>query len=513
MELQWANGAAVSFDHISNTAGEGGGMAAWLSAGAAFFRERQLSFVANPIMTALFPKGLPFGVMGDGSNDRSLVEQEAVVLRYVGPNGLPTNCFFDLAELDLSTSVDGISPDAQCITAAYAESLSRLNGAKGLLLNDSWTDSCIGASFDGASVMLGEQNGVGAKLKAMASNLKFVVHAVAHVEQLAMGDAFKEVEFYEEWKSTMQEAYVYYHRSGKKRDSLEKIAEVLKEDLLKLTGTHGIRWAAAQFRTIHALLVDLPVIVADLERTVKSELGMQFSLLTPSENFIGKTFSQKFEGFARPFKATVKRMERGANGAASDTFFLAYAAKRAADRTEMTMSKAELVTHLTDESDPRLANDARWALRSKLTSWRFVAFSYFMLDVHEQLSFLSKAFQGNRLVLVDIPRLVNKSLRALEKLGKSRGKYLLGFYEQVSVDDSADILGHQGGTRTCHLEDGEQGRIDLKSDIQQVITALNDHISTRYAKVLDNELIQATGAFQARALPYLIPVLTRYSIL
>ena len=69
--------------------------------------------------------------MGDGSNDRSLREQEAVVHRFLGLDGKPFNTFADLAELDLKDSVDGHSPDSQCITACYAKSFAALNGPVG----------------------------------------------------------------------------------------------------------------------------------------------------------------------------------------------------------------------------------------------------------------------------------------------------------------------------------------------------------------------------------------------
>ena len=45
----------------------------------------------------------------------------------------------------------------------------------------------------------------------------------AHVEQLALGSAFSEVSYYEEWRGTVdcaQEVYVYYNGSGKKRFGL-----------------------------------------------------------------------------------------------------------------------------------------------------------------------------------------------------------------------------------------------------------------------------------------------------
>ena len=112
LKLQHANGAIISFDH-ANVSGisrevddgdDGGGVHSWLAAGARVFCKLQRDRAKNSIMAVLFPRGLPFGFMGDGSNDRSLCEQEAVVLRWLGGNGRPYNCFHDLAELDLKAS-------------------------------------------------------------------------------------------------------------------------------------------------------------------------------------------------------------------------------------------------------------------------------------------------------------------------------------------------------------------------------------------------------------------------
>ena len=115
LELQNANGAGVSFDHIGvgGAADAGRGLYAWLESGSRVFRMETRARAQNPIMTALFPKGVPVGFAGDGSNDRSLTEQEAVVLRFMGPDGRAFNTFYDLAELDLTKSADGHSPDAQ----------------------------------------------------------------------------------------------------------------------------------------------------------------------------------------------------------------------------------------------------------------------------------------------------------------------------------------------------------------------------------------------------------------
>lgn len=254
LELQNANGMVISFDHIHmGGAIDEGGLAAWLQAGVNVFRAQQRERAQPTLMRVLFPRGVPFGLMGDGSNDRSMVEQEAVVLRFMGDEGKPYNTFFDLASLDLSTSADGRSPDADCIASCYAGSMSELNKFEGFLHLSDWKKSLVGSSFDGASVMMGEFNGVAKKLADMTDGNLVIVHAVAHVQQLADGDAFSNVEYYEEWRGTMQEVYVHYHASGKKRFSLEAAANEIGTKLLKFATTHGIRWAAAQQNTIKAM--------------------------------------------------------------------------------------------------------------------------------------------------------------------------------------------------------------------------------------------------------------------
>ena len=214
LELQNANGAIISFDHRgSHGTVEEAEVATWLAAGARVFLHQMRQRATNPLVAALFPKGTPFGGMGDGSNDRSLTEQEAVVLRFLGSDGRPFNTFVDLAELDLTTSHDGRSPDAQCIATCYSKSFDKLNQFEGFLHQSDWKKAAVGFSFDGASVMLGTQNGVAAQLQTMCESTVVITHGVAHVEQLTLSDAFKQVDYFEKWKGTVQEVYLYYHLS------------------------------------------------------------------------------------------------------------------------------------------------------------------------------------------------------------------------------------------------------------------------------------------------------------
>lgn len=126
-----------------------------------------------------------------------------------------------------------------------------------------------------------------------------------------------------------------------------------------------------------------------------------------------KTFLQKFDGYSKKFKATVQTFEPSPDGvSASDRFTLLYS-----DRSQLSLSKAELIDKLTTDADnERLMSDSRWQLRSKIVSWRFTAFSHFMLDAHDLLAILSKSFRSNSLVVNGISRNVNKTLKGHKKL-------------------------------------------------------------------------------------------------
>ena len=104
-------------------------------------------------------------------------------MRLIGVDGRPYNVFYDMAELDLADSHDGHSPDAKCITACYARSLALSDIHKHFLFNGDWTEAIVHMTFDGATVMLGEQNGVAARLQRVAPQA-IATHASAHVTQV-----------------------------------------------------------------------------------------------------------------------------------------------------------------------------------------------------------------------------------------------------------------------------------------------------------------------------------------
>ena len=215
LKLQLANGAAISFSHV-NATGEldgGGGVIDWLHAGMTNFQRRMRENARNSIMEVLFPDGVVFGSIGDGLErplHSSLQEQEASAIRFIGADGLPYMAFDNLLVLDLDDSIDGLSPDAKCTTAAYARSYAALEKHQGFLRHDDWRRYLLASSWDGASVMIGALSGVAKRLKDLVPH-HISVHVAAHIEQLALGDAFASITYYSEWRETRQEVYLYSH--------------------------------------------------------------------------------------------------------------------------------------------------------------------------------------------------------------------------------------------------------------------------------------------------------------
>ena len=87
-------------------------------------------------------------VLADGSTDKSIVEQEAVYVRYTGSNGCPLTQFADL--------VNVTSADAVGVTAAIKQGLQTLN-----IDENAMKKKIACCNFDGANVMMGNKSGNG----------------------------------------------------------------------------------------------------------------------------------------------------------------------------------------------------------------------------------------------------------------------------------------------------------------------------------------------------------------
>ena len=241
---------------------------------------------------------------------------------------------------------------------------------------------------------------------------------------------------------------------------------------------------------MRALLFDLPVIIVDLELTVKRELGMQFDIQTPSENFVGKQFLQKFDARPGMWKATVLGFSTDLSvSSLADVFTLKYSDKR-----EMQMPKSELLAHLCKATD-KMEADPRWILRSKLLQYRFCRFSCYMLDMHGVMAALSCTQQGNGLTIWAFQRSVNKALVSLGKLKDNPGPAEADFVADCAKNNGANVY------KLCPLQDCDAGLTQLSFDTDDVSNTMVKYINSRFTAILNKPEIHAFSVFDHRKWP------------
>jgi hypothetical protein len=494
LETMQEAGLQVSYDHLGN--GRNGWSNRILLAGYKVALRQLLGRGNNALMAGYFPQGMPFGFSGDGSNDRSQREQECLVIRQLNSQGRPEDVFLGLFELNLHDSEDHLSPDSLCIYKCYDKAFKMLEEGKAFDFNlreGKWSRALVGGSVDGASVMIGKHRGVAARMKE-GSPWSVFLHATAHVTQLFVGDAFKAVPYVKEWRDTVQKVYIFYSQSGKKNFSLHEIAKELEiEGILKISGTHGIRWVAAQRRTLVALMIDLTAVIVDLEMTAKRDCGAAYGTMTPAGTFMGKSAMFVFEdlGQGRRYKGTITAVFEGAT-ALRDTFTVYFQF----DKKYVVYSREEIVLAFTDESRNGLSEHPAFVLMTELQQFRFVSFTYFMLDVHDTLSRMSKSFQARSGIISDIIDNLGFALADFDALKTICGPQERGFLAAVKEEDNSF-----GGTVLQNRQEAEAQNGPLQDDRRVLLESLSADSTRRFKEVLSDPTIKQLAIFDQRQWP------------
>lgn len=115
-----------------------------------------------------------------------------------------------------------------------------VNGLKSLvernltLSFDCFLSKVVSLSCDGASVMVGCRNGVGALLKKIQPSI-VVMHCMAHRLELSLKDAAKKHALYDKVvRVLLQGIYLFYHNSSLNRSMLKRSFEALSQEKDKL---------------------------------------------------------------------------------------------------------------------------------------------------------------------------------------------------------------------------------------------------------------------------------------
>ena len=191
-------------------------------------------------------------VLADGSTDKSITEQEAVYIRYVGSNGRPTTQFADIVSLE--------SADAVGVMAAIEKGLEAVDVDEGLL-----REKLAGCNFDGCNVMMGKKGGVMQLLQEKIGRPIVGIHCVAHRLELAVLDAVKTCPYLSRFEDTVKSIFKFYFYSPKRRREVNEIANILDEDNVYYSGLQTTRWLASRHRAICALEKHFPTTVMHLQ--------------------------------------------------------------------------------------------------------------------------------------------------------------------------------------------------------------------------------------------------------
>lgn len=309
LELQHCNGAIVSFDHCHHES-----VALLLTIAVPIFKAMQLEDAVPAFMRVLFPHGVPYSWILDGTVDASKREVEVMEIILMSKSGKPAEFFGDLFELDLSKSRDGRSPDALAIYTGAKETLKarreipaeaacmqvgkHVLPAKcpNLITNNKFEDGMVVGCFDGATVMQGGGGGGVADLMVEDAEQSKATWSAAHINQLAHGDSFEGDPYYFEFRRIVNAILAHYSLSAKSKASIDRITQELtgKHQVRRLGTLHGIRWAEAVSRAIDALFSELPEVtmdlMADAQRLFDDEC---LTAISCSTLFLGKKFDQQ----------------------------------------------------------------------------------------------------------------------------------------------------------------------------------------------------------------------------
>ena len=185
-----------------------------------------------------------FSLMLDESIDRSLEKHLVVYVTFLDSKGMgpPISQFLKL--INVCDGRGKITYDV----------INDLMEAKGLS-----NKRLIGVSTDGASSMVGNENGFVVFLKKDVPNL-IGVHCIVHRETLAASDASKiilELLFVEKLTNKI---YSWVQNSTKRNDQLISLQKLMQLETLHALQIHGVRWLS-RGQVIERLVVLMPPIL------------------------------------------------------------------------------------------------------------------------------------------------------------------------------------------------------------------------------------------------------------
>lgn len=233
-----------------------------LAIGSVFEEETLKQIVASPY----------YSIVIDEVTDITVHKQLGIVVHYLNMDtGLPVCKYLKLLE------ITAVHANAEAITTALCEYLNdNAQPAPGF-------SRLAGTSCDGASVMMGPENGVMARLKQKVPNL-VVTHCAAHRLSLAACDTAKDLPWFQRFDKTLCQVYSFFSRSCVHTVQLSEIQKALNQPELHLKRPTETRWLSLEY-AIDALRKSLQSVSGVLNQEADdgdaTALGLAIALSKP----------------------------------------------------------------------------------------------------------------------------------------------------------------------------------------------------------------------------------------
>lgn len=164
------------------------------------------------------------GIMVDESTDLSVRKNLVIYVNVLDSVGNLNSYFSQIAEMK--------ECDAPALTEAIIEYLEN----KGIDIS-----KVAGLGSDGAGVMVGRHNGVGAILKRL-NPFMLSMHCVAHKLALASENAASAVSYCQQHNSVLRGLYNFFHTSPNHYSVLKSMMEILDDPVIHIQQVHTVRW-------------------------------------------------------------------------------------------------------------------------------------------------------------------------------------------------------------------------------------------------------------------------------
>ena len=192
------------------------------------------------------------GLMVDESTDLSVRKNLLLYVNIMTSAGDVDSYFANIAEMK------------QCDATALTEVIVEYLGEKQIDVS-----RVAGLGSDGASVMTGKHNGVGAKLKKL-NPFMLSMHCVAHKLALASENAASAVPYCTQHHSTLRGLYNFFHTSSIHYSVLKEMMEILNDPMVHLQQVHTIRWLTMH-RAVEAVRKCFPSLLSTLSTIASAE--------------------------------------------------------------------------------------------------------------------------------------------------------------------------------------------------------------------------------------------------